>query len=163
MPSQGLSLRDATLLDLAANNKSAEEMGLELGIDPARAVVRVKALLSSRDIWSDLEQKQLLLHSLFKLKEQLEKQSANYADPKETKVLLATISAINDILDKQGKLTEDQLTTITQTHARALVELVQSAFGLAEELLADKYPSVDLDEIRAAFQEGLRTKALEAT
>lgn len=157
----GLSLRDTTLLSLAARNKSAEEMGREVGISPARALVRVKELLAARDIWTDIEQKQLLLQDLYELKDQLKEQSKSFLEPKGAAVLLRTITAIGDILDKQGRISEAELTTITQTQARALVELMHAGYGRAEELLAEKYPFVNLIEIKEAFQLGMREAAVE--
>lgn len=161
MSSTGLSLRDARLLELAANGRSAEEMGALLGIKPAKALIRVKELLQARDIWTDIEQRQLLLSDLYQLKEQMQDQMRHGVDPKDAGVLLKTIKTIGDILDRQGKITEEELTKITQTQARALVGLVQAAMGRAEDLLREKYPYVDIGEIHDAFQVGLQTAAIE--
>src|SRR5690625_2580602 len=69
--------RDKQLLDLAASNATPNEMEAATGIPAAQAVSRVKALLQSRDIWSELERRQLLLHDLYNLKNKLVDESDN--------------------------------------------------------------------------------------
>ena len=160
MAATGLSLIDNALLKAAADGLSPQEMGTELGISAAKAVVRVKEILASRDVWSEIEQRQLLMVDLYKLKTIL---SNGLGDTKVASEYIKTINTIDKIMDKQGKITADELSTITRVQAQALLGLVQAAFGRAEELLLDRYPQVPLDEIREAFALGLREQALEAT
>jgi len=158
MAATGLSLIDNALLKAAADGLSPQEMGSELGISAAKAVVRVKEILASRDVWSEIEQRQLLMVDLYKLKTVL---SAGIGDTKVAAEYIKTINAIDKIMDKQGKITADELSTITRVQAQALLGLVQAAFGRAEELLLDRYPQVPILEIQEAFQLGLREQALE--
>lgn len=71
MASSALSLRDNMLLQAAADGLSGEEMEARYGIPAAEAVLRVREILKSRDIWSELEQEQLLLADLQKLKQKI--------------------------------------------------------------------------------------------
>ena len=73
MPSQELTLKDHQLLQLAANGKSPIEIAEETGIAPEAVALRIRELLSSRDIWNDLEREKLLIHSIYELKTRLEK------------------------------------------------------------------------------------------
>ncbi len=62
MPKSEISLLDETLIRAAASGKSGEEMEALTGIPAAQAILHVKQLLSRRDIWSEVERRQLLFH-----------------------------------------------------------------------------------------------------
>ena len=57
-----LTLADDRLLKLAANGKSPNEIAIETGMAPEKAVIRIREILNSRSLWSAAEQEQLLLH-----------------------------------------------------------------------------------------------------
>lgn len=164
MASTTLSLRDNMLLEAAANGLSGEEMEVRYGIPAAEAVVRVREILRARDIWSEIEQKQLLLVDLQKLKSQLASNMSRFEeDPAWASVMLRTLKQIGDILDKQSRITDADLNTVTEAHAKALLNLVVRAFGAAKTALERDYPMVDVQEIEEVFNVGLLEASRQTT
>ena len=66
-----VSVLDDMLIKAAAGGKSGAEMEKLTGIPAAQAVLHVKQLLATRDIWTEQEQRQLLLNELHVLKDSL--------------------------------------------------------------------------------------------
>lgn len=165
MPSKELELIDTKLLQAAANGYSPEEMFKKypsIG-SAAAAALRVKEILASRDIWSEQESQQLLLHSAYAVKEQMEGllDDLDALDdvPKHIDVYVKLLKTMDGILEKRKKITQDEMEKITQSHARALLRMIEAGYQRARDLLAAEYPMVDLLEIDAAFNEGMQREA----
>ena len=156
-----LSPRDVALLQAAADGMSGNDMAKEFGIPAAKAILRVKELLRSYDIWTDIERRQLLMQEIYALKNKLQAQNGDYINDKQAEVLLKTIVAIDGVLEKQGKITDDQLTKVTQTQAKTMLMLIKAAFDRAKEVLAEQYPDYPIAAIEQAFNQGLTEKAAE--
>lgn len=156
-----LALQDRRLIDLAANGLSPEEIEKQTGVPGAEVVVRIRDILRSRDIWTDLERRQLLLHSAHKLKDKVEKFLAA-DDPKSVQAYLNTLKVVSDMLDKQGAISDDEIERVTRAQAAKMILLIEAGYGRARELLAEEYPNVDTALLDAAFHEGLREAALDA-
>ncbi len=137
--------RDKQLLDLAAGNATPNEMEAATGIPAAQAVTRVKTLLQSRDVWSELERRQLLLHDLYNLKNRLIDEAS------DDKTALRAISLLSDSLDKQYALTKEEMEQVSEVHARKMLDMIGSAFRYME----DAFPELESDSLRDAFARGL--------
>jgi hypothetical protein len=155
----GLPLQDRRLIDLAANGASPEEIENSLGIPAAEAVVRVREILRSRDVWDEVERRQLLLHSAHKLKAKIE-EGLDLDSPEAVRTYLATLKMVGEMLDKSGRLTEEELERVTQAQAQKMIQLIEAGYGHARRLLAEEFPHVDIDKVDAAFHEGLREAVL---
>lgn len=153
-----ISPRDEALLRMAADGKSGLEMQQETGLSAPRAVLRVKELLKKRDVWSEIERRQLLMDELYALKNKLQAQNKDFINDKQADVLLKTINSIDAVLDKQGSITDDQLAKISQAQAQAMLMLIRSAFEHAKALLETDYPDVPVQQIEAAFRTGLEAQ-----
>lgn len=158
-----ISPRDEALLRMASDGKSGLEMQRETGLNAARSVLRVKELLRERDVWSEIERRQLLMDELYGLKNKLQKQNEEFINDKQATVLLQTINSINDVLDKQGAITDDQLEKISKAQSAAMLMLIKGAFDAARKALEAEYPDVDIEVINAAFREGLEKEMLSIT
>lgn len=154
-----ISPRDMALLRLAADGKSGAEMQAETGLTAAFAVLRVKELLRERDVWSEIERRQLLMEELYRLKNKIDKQNENFIDDKNAKVLLEVIVAIDNVMDKQSQITDEQLMKISQAQAQAMMGMIQSAFEYAKNTLSQQYPDADMKAIEESFNEGLVAQA----
>lgn len=159
MAGSALNRRDTKLLEMAANNLSGEEMEAEIGIPAAQCVIRVKQILASRDVWSEMERKQLLLQDLYALKAQIQTQNLNYFDEKQGGLLIKALTAIGNILDKQSAMTDEEINRITEANARAMLRMISAAFERAKELLQAEYPDVDIFRIESAFNSALTQEA----
>lgn len=157
-----LSLQDRRLIDLAANGLSPEEIENTTGVPGAEVVVRIRDILRSRDIWTDLERRQLLLHSAHKLKDKVEG-FLQADDPKSVQAYLNTLKMVSDMLDKQGTISDDEIERVTRAQASKMLKLIEAGYGHARQLLSEEYPNVDTALIDAAFHEGLREAVREGT
>ena len=63
---------------------------------------------------------------------------------------------MDGILEKRTKLTEAEMEQITRAHAKAMMGMIEAGYQRARDLLAQEYPMVDLLEIDAAFNEGMK-------
>lgn len=142
------------LLQDAADGLTAEEMGAKYGINPAAALLAVREQLSDRDVWTAIEQQQLVIHDLIRLKNLMSERLAE-GDTKDGTLFLNTLSKLSDVLEKQAKINEADLTKVSEAHGRALLALVVAAFGRAKEYLEAEYPEVPLDKIEDVFQTAL--------
>lgn len=156
MASKELTILDGNLLDAFAYGWTANEVEKKYGIPAARAAVRVKELLSTRnDLFSDIERKQLILHQAEKM---LEEVSANLdmGNPKAVDARLKVIRTVHDLLDKQGRYSEDELNAAARAQASVLLQLIEAGYNKARELLSNEYGNVDLTRIDEAFNEGMQ-------
>lgn len=158
--STDLTLRDTRLLDAASNNLSGLEIEEKFGIPAAEAISRIRRLLTERDIWTDIERKQLLLHSAFQLKGRIEAASVDVSDPKQIDVYLKLLKTVGELLDKQSGITDKELEVVTAAQSKAMLNLIDSAFGKAREILKADFPNA-YEQVDAAFAQGLREAVLE--
>lgn len=147
------------LIQAAADGLSGEEMEAKFGIPAAEAIIRVRDILRKRDIWSDEEERRLLLVDLQGLKNQLQSQIQENMDPRHTAVLLSTLKAIGELLSKQRQISDEALRQMSEAQAKSLLDLVVSAFGAAKEVLEREYPEVDIEVIEEVFN----VKLIEAS
>ena len=159
-----LSARDRRLLDGAASGLSANELAESVGLPAERCKLRIDELLSERDVYTEIQQRQLYLHELHQLKDQLKAGiDTNGLDNRTASVLLNTLKSIGDVVTQSEKITNEQLRVITESQARAMVQLFSAATERAKEILRSDYPDVDILVIEEAITEGLREKMLEIT
>lgn len=154
------SLLDEKLLQCAANGMSAEQIEAELDIPGAQAIVRIRELLRSRDIWSQEERKQLLLESMYRLFADFQK-NIDLSDAKHVEAATKLLERIGNRLDAVSQMNAETLDKITTVHAQKLLALYIKATERAKEILAESYPEAIVDDIDEALQEGLREAAAE--
>ena len=162
MPNYELTLADDRLLRLAANGKSPIEIASETGTAPEKVAVRIRELLNSRDIWSDVEKEKLLLHSIYDIKDRLESRiDAVVSDPKFLKEYRGMLELLGQRLSERTKLNQEDLDRITRVQGMKLVHIVELGYFKARAALEAQYPEVDLVELDKVMQAGLEEAALE--
>lgn len=163
MPKSGsaLSARDTDLLKYAAEGLSAQEMAKRTGLPAAQCLVQVKKILADRNPWTVAEERQLLLVDMKRLKTTLMSYVDDGVDDKIANAITKNVIAINDLLTKQGAISEKELEVVTRAQAFTLMKLIQAGFDHAKKLLAEQYPDYPLAAIEPAFNDGLRIAAAE--
>lgn len=162
MPSQELTLKDHQLLQLAANGKSPIEIAEETGIAPEAVALRIRELLSSRDIWNDLEREKLLIHSIYELKTRLEKNIDTVVfDPKLLKEYRGLLDLLGQRLEARTRITDADLEKVSKAQGLRLIHVVEIAYYKAREALIRAYPDVDLEVLDNAMNLGLQEAAME--
>jgi hypothetical protein len=150
-----ISLLDETLLRAAASGKSGEEIERLTGIPAAQAVVHVKNILARRDVWSEVEQRQLLVHELNELKNSLQQNAIEFKDPTSARLLLQTLSELGRRLDSQKAQLDEQVLRLSEFQQSILLRAMDSALSFAKKQLKEQYPDVDSDRLDALVGEGL--------
>ena len=157
-----LTLRDEKILSLAANGLSGEEIAAEVGISPEAAVLRVREIISSRDVWDDVEREKLLLQDLYNLKSRLDKKLDDIiTDPKMLDGYRKTLETLGQALERRSRVSNADLDKVTEAQARVLIQLVNAGYQAARRALVAEYPDVDVRVIDAKFSEGMENASLE--
>lgn len=160
MASNEVSLLDETLIHLAASGASGEEMEMKTGIPAAQAIDHVKQLMKKRDIWTEVEQRQLLLFELNELKESLHMNAVQMQDPDSARLLLKTLEIIGKRLDSEKGKVNDQVLRLSEFQQKILLRAMDSALDFAKAQLSERYPDVPRSELDELVAEGLyRAKA----
>lgn len=157
---KGLTLRDEKLLRLAANGKSLVEIAEETGLGPERIGVRIKEIIKSKDIWDDVEREKLLLHSLYDLKDRLERNfEAMVGDPKLLESYRKTLELLGNRLDTRNALNVKDIERVTEAQGRRMMKIIEGGYFRARAMLAAEYPEIDLKQIDATFNLGMEEEA----
>jgi hypothetical protein len=158
---KAVSVVDEILLRAAAGGKSGEEIEKATGIPAAQALEKVKDLLASRDVWTEMEQRQLLLAELHELKDSLRAQAIEGQDPEAARVLLRTLETIGKRLDSQQTVLDENLIKLTQFQQRILLRAMDAALDFAKGELAERYPQVSIAELDELVANGLQRAKFE--
>lgn len=153
--SKEISLLDETLIRLAASGKSGQEMETITGIPGPQAVQHVKELMTQRDIWTEHQRRQLLLHELNELKNSLTEAAVTFKDNESARLLLKTLQEIGKRLDSQQVKLDDDMMKLTEYQQKVLLRAMDSALSFAKRQLAEKYPQVSPEELDELVSEGL--------
>lgn len=159
--SKAVSVIDDILLKAAAGGKSGDEIEEITGIPAAQALNKVKELLASRDVWNEMEQRQLLLAELHELKESLRTQAIDGGDPDAARTLLRTLEVIGKRLDTQQLVLDENLLKLTMFQQRILLRAMDAALNFAKKELRERYPEVSLSELDGLVAEGLQLAKYE--
>jgi hypothetical protein len=160
LSSKEVSLLDETLIRAAASGKSGEEMEQLTGVPAAQAVLHVKQLLSRRDIWNEVERRQLLLHELNELKQSLSDAAITMRDEDSAKLLLKVLQEIGKRLDSERTKLDTDIIKLSEYQEKVLLRAMDAALGFAKKELAQRYPLVPKEELDELVIEGLvRAKA----
>ena len=153
--SKEVSLLDETLIRLAAAGRSGEEMESLTGVPAAQCVQHVKGLMAKRDVWSEHERQQLLLHELNMLKDSLTQSAVDFKDLDSGRLLLKTLELIGKRLDSQQVRLDEDVLKLSEFQQRVLFRALDAALNFAKTQLAEKYPQVSLEELDSIVTEGL--------
>ena len=156
-----VELLDDLLIKAAAGGKSGDEIERLTGIPAAQAVLHVKQLLATRDIWTEQEQRQLLLSELHELKDSLSDHAIKAGDPDSARLLLKTLEIIGKRLDSQQQVLDENMIKLSHFQERVLLRAMDTALNFAKEQLAEKYPEITRSELESMVADGLQKAKYE--
>lgn len=156
-----ISVLDDILIKAAAGGKSGAEMERLTGIPAAQAVLHVKQLLATRDIWTEHEQRQLLLAELHELKDSLSVHAIQAGDPDSARLLLKTLEVIGKRLDGQQKVLDENMIKLSQFQERVLLRAMDTALNFAKDQLQERYPQITKSELEELVADGLQKAKYE--
>lgn len=152
---RGTTILDDILLKAAADGRSPQEMERISGIPAAQAVQHVKALLDSRDVWTDHQQRQLLLSELHQLKDSLRDQALKAKDLDSARLLLKSLEVIGKRLDSQQQVLDENVIKLSTYQQTILMRAMDSALTFAKNELAERYPDISRTELETLVADGL--------
>lgn len=156
-----ISVLDDLLLRAAAGGKSGVEIERLTGIPADQAVVHVKTLLSSRDIWTEHEQRQLLLAELTELKESLQQSMKQNMDLDSARLLLKTLETIGKRFDAQKVDLDENMIKLSRFQEQVLLRAMDSALSFAKKQLAEQYPEIPTYKLDELVADGLQAAKYE--
>lgn len=152
---RGTTILDDILLKAAADGRSPIEMERISGIPAAQAVQHVKQLLDSRDVWTEHQQRQLLLHELHELKDSLRDHALKAKDLDSARLLLKSLEVIGKRLDTQQVALDENVIKLSEYQQAILLRAMDSALTFAKNELAERYPDISRSELEALVADGL--------
>ncbi len=158
---RGTTVLDDILLKAAADGRSAQEMERISGIPAAQAVQHVKQLLDSRDVWSEHQQRQLLLHELHELKNKVSDSAMKFEDLDAQRLLLKTLELIGKRLDAQQEVLDTNVIKLSEYQQSVLLRAMDAALAFAKEQLAERYPEISRGELDSLVADGLQKAKYE--
>jgi DNA helicase HerA-like ATPase len=150
-----ISVLDDLLLRAASGGKSGVEIQRITGIPADQAVQHVKQLLASRDIWTEHEQRLLLLQELQELKESLQDSAIKGGDTDSARLLLKTLELIGKRLDSQRVNIDENMLKLTKFQEEILLRAMDSALNFAKKQLAERYPEIPIYTLDEMVADGL--------
>lgn len=153
---KGSTVLDDILLKAAADGRSPMEMERISGIPAAQAVQHVKQLLESRDVWTEHQQRQLLLNELHELKDSLRDHALKAKDLDTARLLLKALETIGKRLDAQQTVLDDNMIKMSMYQQTVLLKAMNTALDFAKKELAERYPQITKAELEDLVAEGLQ-------
>lgn len=155
-----MNLRDRKILELLIEqNLTVGEVANELGLSEVEIVKRAKELLAVKDVFTVLEQKQMLIYQLkslyAKANDLLDTTTSGKEWPKAVEAITKLIETTYKIQVEQEEQHAKDMTAITEAQGVMMVRIVQMAYNRARELLTKEYPEVDGAKLDNAFTSGL--------
>lgn len=150
-----VALLDDLLLRAAADGRSGDEIERITGVPAAQAVMHIKQLLASRDVWTEFERRQLLLRELNELKDSLREMALDAKDVDHARLMLKTLETIGRRLDAEQKQVDFDAIKVTEHQAKIMGRAFEIALEYMKRELAERYPNVPVSEIDALASAGL--------
>jgi len=158
---RGSSVLDDVLLKAAADGRSPIEMERLSGIPAAQAVQHVKQLLESRDVWTEHQQRQLLLNEMHELKDTIREQAIKAGDIDSQRLLLKTLDTIGRRLDSQQEVLNENVIKLSNYQQSVLIRAMDVALNFAKQELAERYPQITRSELEELVADGLQKAKYE--
>lgn len=158
---RGASVLDDVLLKAAADGRSPIEMERISGIPAAQAVQHVKQLLESRDVWTEQQQRQLLLNEMHELKDKIRDMALKAGDIDSQRLLLKTLEVIGKRLDSQQEVLDENVIKLSNYQQSVLIRAMDVALSFAKQQLAERYPQITRSELEELVADGLQKAKYE--
>lgn len=148
---------DRRLLKAAAKFASPEELSEAVNgqLSPAQAIDRVKVLLSSSDVYSEVEQRRLLLLQMADFVAYL-KEQAHSDNPQAWAALNRGFKLLSDQLERSNINIDDISTKLGKAHARFYMEGFMQGFTEIINVLNEKnIIELDAEEMKQLAHTGV--------
>lgn len=161
-----IGLLDKKILERTVMGDSSREISETYGITEVEVVSTVKRLLAQGDVYTEIEERRMLVYKLKALLQRAET-FLDYTDLRTAPKLLDSannlIRSISEMQSRQTEITEAETRKLALQQATLIIDVVQASYQRARELLMTEYPEVNLGLIDDAFQQGVKEIAASHT
>lgn len=145
---------DKQILEMARANASYREIGKRLRMKPEQVALRLNDIIESREK-SDRLAFSLYLEDLYKLKDSLSAQVNGLMDSKDVANFIRLLEQLGKAIKDLAVIRQRSDSTVSDTQARFMVNVIVQAFEYAKNALAEEFPDVPFDVVESVFKEGL--------
>ena len=153
--SSGLSLRDKTILDMAARGKTAEDIAVQLQVPAARVAQEMNRLTDTLDWLSELQELKLAMLSLKTLVGSLKGVAESGGDDKQTKNYIDALRLLFERLDRRSEQVDADIDRVNVAQAREMVLIVEKSLYHSLGVLSERFVDLPMVEIEQQFRESL--------
>lgn len=155
-------LLQKAILEKTVNGMPSNEIAQLYGIQEIDVVTQVKEVLAKGDLYTDIEERRMLIYKLKALLQRAEL-FLDYTDIRTAPKLLDSannlIRSIADMQERQQTISDDEAHKLALQQAALIMEVVQASYQRARDLLSREYPDVDIQKIDYVFQKGVKELA----
>ena len=156
------SLLARQILERTVEGETPSDIADRYGIRELEVVSTVKELLATGDVYTDLEERRMLVYKLKALLKRAES-FLDYTDIRTAPKLLDSannlIRSIAEMQEKQQTISDEETRKLALQQAALIMEVVQASYQRARDLLAQEYPDVDVQRLDTVFQTGVKELA----
>lgn len=151
---RGLSAFDAKLLNGAARGLSPNELSRHIGgtLSPAECAVRVREMLADKAFWSDPERKQLLLHRVNQVVDDLFEVAGRSKDSQDYSALIRALDLARKTMSEMEGATEAEMQAMVRLQAESMMDYMDALMRRAREILSEENPDFDPNVIEEAIE-----------
>lgn len=160
MPKANLLARQ--MLEKAVEGESTYDIAERYGVEELEVVSTIKELLAQGDIFTELEERRMLVYKLKALLQRAE----NFLDltdirtaPKLLDSANNLIKTISELQVRQQAISDEESRKVALQQAALIMEVVQASYQRARDLLSKEYPQVDVSKLDSVFQSGVKELA----
>lgn len=154
---KSLTLVDRKILSAVSNGKTPTELEKEFaGFSSVEIYARVKELLSGYDVFDEIEQRKLLIHSLQTLKGRVE-EVLDVTDHRQVNSLRDVILAIDRVLGNAKKATDEEVQRLIAEQTARMIHLIAISYGRVRDTLSQEFPEIPMEQIDGVFYAELET------
>jgi hypothetical protein len=152
-PVGGLSNIDQILLRGARSHKSADELSAMTNgqVKPAEALSRVIDILDSRNVYTTVQKKALLIDDLMALKDSLFEKAVTFSSLDHAKPLIQVLTALDKALVEDKLDVSKAMAEISRAHAQMMLEAISLALERSFTELEKRHPSISQSELSEVF------------
>lgn len=150
---------DRLLLSEARNPaNSIADIAEVTGLTPEQAANRLSELYTEKGALTDLYRERQLLEDVYSIYEDIKERAQNASERNQAglyNALRQMIALMFDRLEKARNANKRDINTVSELHARIMIEAVSLAFEKALFELQKRYPEIERDELTEIMGEAL--------
>jgi hypothetical protein len=151
---KGLSAFDEKLINGAARGMSPNELSRHIGgtLSAAECAVRVREMLADKNFWTDPERKQLLLHKVNQVVDDLFTLASSSQDNQDYSALIRALDLSRKTMAEMEGATEAEMAAMVRMQATQMMDYMDALMRRAREILAEENPDFDPNLIEEAIE-----------